>query len=128
ILSIIGLVMANKSLKEYKLNPENYTHQSNTNVSTAKILNIIALVVSSIVTILYLLYFLFYGAILSTALMEGYNLENNGDDFEYEWENDSIYEYDDEYYEIEEDTIQIDSLKVDDLLESTIESDSLNIN
>ncbi|MFK7781885.1 CCC motif membrane protein, partial [Psychroserpens sp.] len=91
ILSIIGLVMANKSLKEYKLNPENYAHQSNTNVSTAKVLNIIALVISSIVTVLYLLYFLFYGAILSTALMEGYNLENNGDDFEYEWENDSIY-------------------------------------
>ena len=126
VLSIIGLVMANKSLKEFQLNSENYVHQSRSNVSTAKILNIVALILSSIVTLFYLAYFMIYGALLSTAIMEGYNMEKNGDDFDFEWENDSIYDYDDDYYEIEEDTIHIDSLSVDDLLESEIQLDSLN--
>jgi len=126
ILSIIGLVMANKSLREFQLNSERYMPQSRSNVSTAKILNIIALIMSSIVTLFYLAYFMIYGALLSTAIMEGYDMQKNGDDFEYEWENDSIYDYDDDYYEIEEDTIQIDSLNIDDLLESEIELDSLS--
>ncbi|WP_323787205.1 CCC motif membrane protein [Psychroserpens sp.] len=126
ILSIVGLVMANKSLKEFQLNSENYAHQSRSNVSTAKILNIIALIMSSIVTLFYLAYFMIYGALLSTAIMEGYDMQKNGDDFEYEWENDSIYDYDDDYYEMEEDTIRIDSLNIDEVLETKIELDSLS--
>lgn len=113
VLSIIGLVMANKSLREYHLNPSIYEPQSKSNVSTSKILNIIALIMSSIVILFYLAYFLIYGALLSTAVMQGYDMQNNSDDYNYEWENDSLYDYDDGY-EYESDTISIDSIRIDD--------------
>ena len=112
IMSIIGLVMANKSLREYQINPDVYEPQSRSNMSTAKILNIIALVVSSIVTLFYLAYFMIYGALISTAIIEGIENKNNSDDYNYEWENDSIYS-DDDYYEIERDSIKIDSINIE---------------
>lgn len=126
VLSIIGLVMANRSLKAYKLNPEVYSHQSKSNVITAKVINIIALVISAVVTLLYLIYFLLYGALFSTAFMEAYKQQNNSDGFEYEWENDSINDYDEDYYDLDEETIKLDSLNVEDLLETEIQIDSIN--
>nr|WP_321245945.1 CCC motif membrane protein [uncultured Psychroserpens sp.] len=126
IMSIIGLVMANKSLKEFQVNPSIYEPQSKSNVSTAKILNIIALIVSALVTLFYIAYFMIYGALISTAIMEGYESQNNSDDYNYEWESDSLYDYEDDYYEIQEDSISIDSLNIEELIETEIEIDSLN--
>jgi len=128
ILSIIGLVIANKSLREFQLNPSVYEPQSRSNVSTAKIINIIALVLSSMITLFYLAYFMIYGALISTAIMEGIEMQKNSDDYNYEWENDSIY-YDDDYYEIEEDTIRVDSINIKEFIEKEgieTEIDSLN--
>ncbi|WP_156115595.1 CCC motif membrane protein [Psychroserpens sp. Hel_I_66] len=122
ILSIIGLVIANKSLREFQANPSIYEPQSKSNVSTSRILNIIALVMSSITILFYLAYFLIYGALFSTAIMEGYELQKNADDYSNEWENDSIYEYEDDYYEIEEDTIKVDSINIEELIETEIDS------
>ena len=129
IMSIIGLVMSNKSLREFHMNPSVYEPQSKSNVSTAKILNIIALVVSALVTLFYLAYFMIYGALISTAIMEGVEMQNNTDDYNYEWESDSIYDYEDDYYEIEEDTIIIDSINIEEFIEKELietEIDSLN--
>ena len=126
VMSIIGLVMANKSLKEFQINPSIYEPQSKSNVSTAKILNIIALIVSALVTLFYIAYFMIYGALISTAIMEGYESQNNSDDYNYEWESDSLYDYEDDYYEIQEDSISIDSLNIEELIETEIETDSLN--
>ena len=56
ILGIIGLVMANKSLREYHSNPDVYSPQSRSNISTAKVLNIIALILGSLMTIGYIIY------------------------------------------------------------------------
>ena len=126
IMSIIGLVMANKSLNEFQVNPSIYEPQSKINVSTAKILNIIALIVSALVTLFYIAYFMIYGALISTAIMEGYESQNNSDDYNYEWESDSLYDYEDDYYEIQEDSISIDSLNIEELIETEIETDSLN--
>nr|WP_321227342.1 CCC motif membrane protein [uncultured Psychroserpens sp.] len=123
ILSIIGLVIANKSLQEYSSNPEAYTPNSRSNVSTAKVLNIIALVISSLVTLFYIAYFMIYGVFISEIFKEVYEARNNNDDYNYEWENDSIY-YEDDYYEMEEDTINIDSINIEELIETEI--DSLN--
>ena len=53
ILSIIGLISANKSLREYQLNPNTYLPNSRQNVSTAKVLNIIALVLNGIITFIF---------------------------------------------------------------------------
>ncbi|MFT5848864.1 CCC motif membrane protein [Psychroserpens sp.] len=130
ILSIIGLVMANKSLREYHLNPGVYEPQSKSNVVTAKVLNSIALVISSLITLFYLAYFLIYGALISTAIMEGIEMQNTNEDFNYEWENDSIYGEDDDYdYEREEDTINIDSINIEEFIQKELietEIDSLN--
>ncbi|MEH6534874.1 MAG: CCC motif membrane protein [Psychroserpens sp.] len=113
IMGIIGLVMANKSLRAYHLNSDVYAPQSRTNVSTAKVLNIIAIILGSLVTIGYILYFVFYGVMVSQIFKEAYNIEQNGDDFYYEWENDSLYE-DERDYEYERDTIRIDSIRIDE--------------
>jgi hypothetical protein len=120
---IIRLVMANKSLRIYQINPSIYEPQSKSNVSTAKVLNIIALVVSSIVTLFYIAYFIIYGALISTAIMEGIELQNNPDDFNYEWENDSIYK-DTDASEREEDSMRVDSINLEELIK--IKIDSLN--
>ena len=45
VLSIIGLVMANKSLKEFQENQDAFAPQSRSNVATAKIINIIAIAI-----------------------------------------------------------------------------------
>jgi len=113
ILGIIGLVMANKSLREYRNNPDVYGPQSRSNVSTAKVLNIIALILGSLMTIGYIIYFAFYGVMASQILKEAYNMEQNGDDFYYEWENDSLYD-DERDYNYEKDTIVIDSIRIDE--------------
>tara|TARA_Y100000815_G_C13109462_1_gene412523 strand:+ start:167 stop:640 length:474 start_codon:yes stop_codon:yes gene_type:complete len=119
ILSIVGLISANKSIKLYEFEPENYSPFSYNNVKNAKILNIITIVVSGLISIFYTIYYLIYGAILSTAL---FGLWENYDEIEKyndAWEEDSIYydeSYDyevEEYYEAEslEDTLVLDSLE-----------------
>lgn len=50
-LSIVGLVMANKSLREFALDPENYSVTTYKNVNTAKILNIIGIALSILVLV-----------------------------------------------------------------------------
>ncbi|WP_299225364.1 CCC motif membrane protein [uncultured Psychroserpens sp.] len=116
VLSIIGLVMSNKSLRLFNENQDIYAVQSRSNVTTARVINIVALVLSALITVIYVAYFVLYGALLSTAFMEGYNDSNTFDEDFYEWENDSIYDYDD--FEIEEDTLQIDSIISEPLNES----------
>lgn len=49
ILGIIGLIMANKSIKEYALHPEAFSRSSRSSVGTAKVINIIAVVFSGFV-------------------------------------------------------------------------------
>lgn len=98
-LSIVGLVIANRSLRDYTDNPENYSPQSRSNVYTAKILNIIALVISSLVTLIMLLYFAIYGAIFSTFIMESIRQDESND---WNWEE---YDQDGYYYDESEDSI-----------------------
>ena len=105
ILSIIGLVSANKSLREYQLNPNAYSPNSRQNVSTAKVLNIIALVLSSIMTFVFLIYFIVYGAFMFSSLKNEFNKDfNQTDTISYDYneeesdqqaDNDTIYNYQD---------------------------------
>lgn len=69
-LSLVGLVLANKSLREYNNAPDQYNFTSKNNVFIAKVLNIIALVLSSLILVFYVLYFAFFGTLLSTAAMK----------------------------------------------------------
>jgi len=123
-LSIIGLVLANKSIREYKLNPEAYSAQSRSNVGTGKVLNIIAIIFNGIIVFVILIFFVLYGTLMSTAVLEGirdgdFNQENYESDV-YEWENDTLNTWESDDYNIEE---QMDSTEVD-----IIEIDSLEQN
>lgn len=105
IMAIIGLVSANKSLREFGENPEVYNPQSRNNVSTAKIINIIAIVLNSLVFLIALAVLAFYGTLLSAAVFE--SLENGDfedDDYYYdtEIEADSLDAWDDDAYIIED--------------------------
>ena len=104
VISIVGLVMANKSLKEFDQNPEAFSQQSRSNVSIGRILNIIALIFNSIVVVLIIIFFAIYGTMLSTELFDEF--KNRNKNLEYELENDSIYS-DYEYIE------DIDSTYID---------------
>jgi hypothetical protein len=55
--------------------------------------------------------------------MEGIELQNNPDDFNYEWENDSIYK-DTDASEREENSMRVDSINLEELIK--IKRDSLN--
>lgn len=112
-LSIIGLVMANRSLKLFANSPDSFTIQSYTNVKNAKILNIVALVISSLVTLVYVLYFVIYGAFISASVMEAFKNRNNSyESQDYEWNEDSLNYEENEIYEYEVDTIIVDSIPV----------------
>jgi len=85
ILSIIGLVKANRSLKEYQLNAENYYPQSRSNVYTGKVLNIISLIISCLYSLILALYFIIYGTFILSEFSkeypfyQEYNYQNNDD-------------------------------------------------
>ncbi len=88
IISIVGLIMANKSLKEFDQNPDAFSQQSRSNVNIGKILNIIALIFNSIVVLLIIIVFVTYGKLLSEDMLDAYKNRNN---IEYNIENDSVY-------------------------------------
>ena len=123
ILGIIGLVVANKSLRLYRENPDLYSHQSRSNVNTAKVINIIAIIMNGIIVLFAIAAIAFYGTMLSSGFFE--ELQKNSryddfDDFEVEidtssWESDG--------YELD---IEQDSVNIDVLLEEERDSMSLN--
>jgi len=96
ILSIIGFISANKSLKEYQLNAENYYPQSRSNVYTGKVLNIISLIISCLYFLLLALYFLIYGTFIFSEFSKEYQFYQ-----EYNNQNNDYY-YDDDYLDEQE--------------------------
>ncbi len=119
-LGIVGLVMANKSLREYYNNPDVYSPASKSNVSTAKVINIIAVVFNGVLTLVAVAIFAIYGSLFSAAFLEEMR---NGTYDEYEWEEDSEYKWEEDDYIIEEevDSVKVDSIRVDEEGVETIE-------
>ncbi|WP_282148729.1 CCC motif membrane protein [Algibacter lectus] len=116
IIAIIGLMSANRSLKEFGNNPDVYTPQTRSNVSTARVLNIIAIVFNGIIVLMFIGALIFYGTMWSTGVFDEFK---NFDNFEteeiYEYESDTIFS-DTEYYESE---TTIDSIEVEELIDPT---------
>ncbi|MBW2960337.1 CCC motif membrane protein [Mesonia aestuariivivens] len=118
ILSIIGLISANKSLSLYRLQPEIYDPISVSNVNNAKIVNMVAIVLSGIISLSYSIYFIIYGALFSTMLFGLYDNYQELGEFD-NWDQDSIYQDETYKYEVEEydestnleDTLVLDSLE-----------------
>ncbi len=114
IMAIIGVVVSNKSLKLFGENPEEYSEISRSNVSTARIINIIAIVLNGLVVLAFIGMFIVYGTFLSSAIMDSY--KNGGFNTDhYEWDTDSIYDYEENYEleEIERDTLKEDSIFIE---------------
>ena len=114
IMAIIGLVIANKSLREFGENPEAYSPQTRSNVNTAKIINIIAIVLNSIIVLVSIIAITLYGTIISSAILEGMNSANGSsqgfDDYEIESDSTNTWEEDDYVVEKVIDSVNIDSL------------------
>lgn len=122
-MSIIGLVVANRSLREFGENPDAYDPQSRSNVNTAKIINIIAIVFNSLIFLAALAVFAFYGTLISSAILEGMENGNFEDDYYYdsEMDSDTINIWEDDTYIIEE---EADSTLNEVLQETIKERDS----
>jgi len=119
ILAIIGLISANKSLREYGENPEAYNVQTRSNVNTARIINIIAVVLNGLVLLLALGMLAFYGTLMSTAILDGIENGDFEDDYYYESEYETTIEtensdnWDEDTYIIEQevDSVNLDSIQ-----------------
>ena len=113
ILSIIGLVLANKSISEYKLNSENYAHQSAKNVNTGKILSIIGLVLSALLFVFWTVYFSFFGFRFYYKIVDQIR-KNKNNNYDYKI-NDSVYDYLNN-----QDSLYIDSVEIEKIQPSKI--------
>ena len=119
LLSVIGLIMANKSLKEYRQNPEVFLPSSKTNVHTAKVINIIALIMSSIVVVVIVVTLIAFGALITS---QNYDEILNKGNSSYEYEEDAGYDYeeDEDTYSIENDSLEIDEEEYKEIEQDTI--------
>lgn len=122
ILSIIGLIMANKSMRLFRNNPELYDAGSRGNVNAGRIINIICIVIAGLGTLVYLFYFLIYGAMFSSVFMDAmdeYKNAKDSDTFEnYEYdENEWDYEEDNDSISQPSDTLVIDTFEIEEVEE-----------
>lgn len=118
--------MANKSLRLYRENQEEYLKKSKDNVATAKVLNIITLIFGSLVFLSIIIGFIYMGSNIYNFYdkLDEEGLFDKYEPYEIE-ERDSIYNYEDIYEieEIEKDTLMIDSTIIEEIKEvETIEN------
>lgn len=121
ILSIIGLVIANKSIKLYRSDPNKYSQSSEKSVGIAKIINIIGVSLSSLVCFILLVVIIFFGSIFVAAMNGELNdfkdLESHRKESSYDNEEASETEEEWKYYDEEE----LDSLETETDSASQIE-------
>ncbi|GGG15674.1 hypothetical protein GCM10011344_15320 [Dokdonia pacifica] len=134
VVSIVGIVTANKSLKIYKENPEKYSDATRSNVSVGKILNIISVVFNGLVVCMLIVFLILFGTLfynIYDAIDEGTPFDINETTYDYDEEGlDTLYINNDVEYEIEEigiiekDTLMIDSTNSKEIKEiETIENE-----
>jgi|GEM_PF-2634414 len=124
VLSIIALVMVKKNLKLFQEQPEDFVAHSYKSVKTGKIMSIIILVLSSIITVFFLIYIIFFGAGFWSGMYDEFKDGN----FEFEEYETETYEDDSNTWEEEVQNDweeQNDTIDKDTLLIETIETDSI---
>jgi hypothetical protein len=111
IMSIIGLVTANKSLREFAENPDVYSPQSRSNVYTAKVINIIAIIMNGIIVVAAVTAIAFYGTMLSSGVFDRWEQGDFEDDdfYDYEMETDTTSVIVEDIYILEEDSTNTDA-------------------
>ena len=114
----MGLISANRSLREYRENPEAFSPQSASNINTARILNIIGIVINGFVVLISVVIIAFYGTMLSSEIFDEIrNNSNISSYYDYEFEIDSSETSEEEYYLEEEDSVNIDVLIEEETVE-----------
>lgn len=108
VLSLIGLIMANKSIRLYRQNPEDYISQSRSNAGVGQVICIVGLVISSILVLFSIVYFALFGSQITESFIKEFNLNKEKNEFQFE-ETDSL-EYDGSG---EKDSIYIDSVGIE---------------
>ena len=104
ILGIIGLVMANKSIKLYRHDPENYTSQSRSNTGIGQVICIVGVVISSILVLISLVYWAFFGSQITESFMKEFNKNKEKNEIQFEGTGSS------DYNDAETDSIYIDTV------------------
>lgn len=110
-LSIAGLVMANKSMKLYQANPEEFSESSRSNVSIARVLNIISIILNSLFLLIVIGALAFIGVAGLTGAFD--EIRNKSFESDNDWQYDEGYEddFNEDAYEIKEvDSISTDSI------------------
>jgi len=132
ILSIIALVMVKKNLRLFQEQPEDFVAHSYKSVKTGRIMSIITLVLSSIITIISLIYIIFFGAGVWSGMYnelneggldfdvyetETYEDDTNSweEDTDNTWEEDKNYEDPETDSSAEGDTLLIETLEIDSI-------------
>lgn len=105
-------------MRLYRENPSVYAPQSYSNVNTAKVISIITLILSGMITLFYLLYFLIYGALIGTALFgawqaDSWDTNTNSYEDDASWDQEVVDDWGDDSPEIENDTLLIESIELD---------------
>lgn len=125
ILGIIGLIMANRSIKEYDANPDGFSAVSRSNMVTAKVINIIAVVFNGILFLFFGIALLIYGSILSAAVFGGLqdidDRNNSWSDDAWEessWDKDTLFKDEENVWEYEKDTLFTNYIEVNDTIEN----------
>jgi hypothetical protein len=106
-LSIAGLVMANKSMKLYRLNPEEFSESSRSNVSIARVLNIISIILNGLFLFIVIGALAFLGVAGMTGAFD--DLTNDAYSTDNNWEYEDDFN-DDVFMEEEVDSISTDSI------------------
>jgi hypothetical protein len=106
-LSIAGLVMANKSMKLYRLNPEEFSESSRSNVSIARVLNIISIILNGLFLLIVIGALAFLGVAGMTGAFDDFTNDAYNTDNNWEYEDDFN---DDVFMEEEVDSISTDSI------------------
>ncbi|RZK12812.1 MAG: hypothetical protein EOO46_01735 [Flavobacterium sp.] len=107
LLSLFGLVLANKSIRLYKQNPEHYTSQSRSNTGVGQIICIVGVVISSIFVVFSIGYFALFGSQITESFMKEFNLNKEKNEIQFE-ETDSLND------NIETDSIYIDTIGIEE--------------
>ena len=119
-LSIAGLVMANKSLKLYRLNPEEFSESSRSNVSIARVLNIISIILNGLFLLIVIGALAFLGVAGMTGAFDDIKNDAYGSDNNWEYEDDFN---EDVFMQEEVDSISTDSIFLNEVFP---EGDSIN--
>jgi cytoskeletal protein RodZ len=120
ILGIIGLISANKGLSVYKQNPQEYSHSSLSSVKNGRILNIVSVILSGLVLLLYLILMIFFGAFFNEywdEISEEFgNIEREYEQEMEEMEDAKTYETTEDDWKYEEDIDTTKTIKSNDSL------------